>query len=191
MADKKKQVETPAPQLGDVAAELARARAKAGLSHSDLHRITGISRSVLFGYENGRTKPGAREIRLLCDALKVSPNRLIYGSDDPQFKDEFSLFYDIDSDTDRAAAIKLATLMIMLSKEERLALLTLASSILEARHGKGILEKAFLPVKTVSDVINSLHDSNESMPLEELEVYKQIIEDKISQRKPKPRKPSK
>lgn len=187
MTDKKKQPESPAPVLGDIAAELSRARAKAGLSHSDLHRITGISRSVIFGYENGRTKPGSREIRLLCDALKVSPNRLIYGSDDPQYKDEFSLFYDLDSDTDRVGAMKLGVLMLMLSKEERLALLTLMSSILEARHGKGILEKAFLPVKTVSDVINSLDESNESMPLEELEEYRRIIEDKISQRKTKPK----
>jgi len=186
MTDKKKQVGSPAPQLGDVAAELARARSKAGLSHSDLHRITGISRSVLFGYENGRTRPGAKEIRLLCDALKVSPNRLIYGSDEPQFKDEFSLFYDLDSHSDRIGVMKLGMLMMMLSKEERLALLTLASSILQARHGKEILEKAFIPIKTASDVINSLDVSNESMSRAELEELRQIIEDKISQIPPTP-----
>lgn len=48
-----------------------------------LHEQTGISRAVLFGYEAGRTRPGARELRLLCEALKVTPNRLLFGSEEP------------------------------------------------------------------------------------------------------------
>jgi transcriptional regulator with XRE-family HTH domain len=180
MTDKKKQVEIPAPQLGDVAAELARARANAGLSHSDLHRITGISRTVLIGYEAGRTKPGTREIRLLCDALKVSPNRLIYGSD------EFSLFSDIESGTDRAVSTKFSMLMLMLSKEERLALLTLARSILVARHGKQVLESAVSALLTVGDVVNAL-DGGYEWSIEELEEFKRTIEDEIAKSSLKPK----
>ena len=66
-----------------VAIELRRAREAKGLSHSDLHRQTGISRPVLFGYEAGRTKPGAKELRLLSEALGVSPNRLLFGTEEP------------------------------------------------------------------------------------------------------------
>lgn len=93
MTDKKKQpgkkaTTKPADtdtsvKLDLVAIELRRAREAKGLSHSDLHRQTGISRPVLFGYEAGRTKPGARELRLLSEALGVSPNRLLFGTEEP------------------------------------------------------------------------------------------------------------
>ena len=79
-----KQPDTDAPiKLDLVAIELRRAREAKGLSHSDLNRQTGISRPVLFGYEAGRTKPGARELRLLSEALGVSPNRLLFGTEEP------------------------------------------------------------------------------------------------------------
>lgn len=70
-------------KLDLVAIELRRAREAKGISHSDLHRQTGISRPVLFGYEAGRTKPGAKELRLLSEALSVSPNRLLFGTEEP------------------------------------------------------------------------------------------------------------
>jgi transcriptional regulator with XRE-family HTH domain len=41
----------------------------------------GIARTVLVGYESGQFKPGAREIRILCEVLAVTPNWLIYGED--------------------------------------------------------------------------------------------------------------
>jgi transcriptional regulator with XRE-family HTH domain len=44
---------------------------------------TGISRNVIAFIEQGRTQPGPKEIRLLCEALRITPNRLIYGEDDP------------------------------------------------------------------------------------------------------------
>lgn len=181
MADKKKQVDSPAPQLGEIAAELAFARSKAGLSHSELNRITGISRTVLIGYEAGRTKPGAKEIRLLCDALKVTPNRLIYGSEELNLGDKFGLLFDNLNSDDAQASIKLGQLMLMLSKEERSALLTLARSILVERHGKQVLE-------TLSSIALSIYDVSDAMAggeewsIEELEEFKQIIEKKISER---------
>lgn len=184
MTDKNKKGGDAVPIFGDIAAELARARANAGLSHTDLHRTTGISRSVLLGYENGRTKPGAKEIRLLCDALKVSPNRLIYGSDEPQFKDEFSLFFENVGSDDRGAALMLGTLILMLTKEERLALLTLARSILVGRHGKQVLDMASSTLLSVGDVSNAM-DSDTEWSIEELEEFKLTIEEAIAEAKKK------
>lgn len=43
----------------------------------------GISRTVIVGYEAGTHKPGAREIKLLCEALKISPNWLLFGQENP------------------------------------------------------------------------------------------------------------
>lgn len=43
----------------------------------------GISRAVLSLYEAGKNRPSPREIRLLCEALSITPNYLIYGDDSP------------------------------------------------------------------------------------------------------------
>lgn len=41
--------------------------------------VEGISRGSLFRYEVGQTLPGARELRILCNALWVPPNWLLMG----------------------------------------------------------------------------------------------------------------
>ncbi len=41
----------------------------------------GISRTAIIGYEQGSSKPGLREIRLLCEVLHITPNWLIFGTD--------------------------------------------------------------------------------------------------------------
>lgn len=43
----------------------------------------GISRAVISLYEAGTNRPSPREIRLLCEALRITPNFLIYGDEDP------------------------------------------------------------------------------------------------------------
>lgn len=43
----------------------------------------GISRAVLSLYESGTNRPSPREIRLLCEALSITPNYLIYGDHAP------------------------------------------------------------------------------------------------------------
>lgn len=71
----------PANDPDIISLQIQLAREEAGLSVVEVSRLTGISKTVLHGYERGRTKPGAREIRLLSAALNISPNRLILGSD--------------------------------------------------------------------------------------------------------------
>lgn len=39
----------------------------------------GVSRTALIGYEQGTSRPGLREIRLLCEVLTITPNWLIFG----------------------------------------------------------------------------------------------------------------
>ena len=43
----------------------------------------GISRAVLSLYEVGKNRPSPRELRMLCESLRISPSYLIYGTDDP------------------------------------------------------------------------------------------------------------
>ena len=72
------------PEFGE---RLSGAISKAGLSDAEVSRVTGISRSVLIGYKAGRTLPGAAEIWALCQALKVSPNELLTGTETPFERD--------------------------------------------------------------------------------------------------------
>lgn len=43
----------------------------------------GLSRGVISLYELGINRPGVKEIRLLCEVLRVSPSYLIYGEEMP------------------------------------------------------------------------------------------------------------
>lgn len=43
----------------------------------------GLSRGVISLYELGINRPGIREVRILCEVLRISPSYLIYGDDDP------------------------------------------------------------------------------------------------------------
>ena len=42
----------------------------------------GVSRTVIVGYEAEHSKPGTREIKLLCKALFITPNWLLFGEED-------------------------------------------------------------------------------------------------------------
>lgn len=71
-----------------IGSRIAAVRTKKGLNHDGLAKLTklmdlpaqtGISRTTIRGYEVGLYKPGSREIRLLCQALEVTPTWLIFG----------------------------------------------------------------------------------------------------------------
>lgn len=79
----------PEASIGD---RIKEARKNLGISVEQLSDLTsrfdhearyadgsGISIPSLYRYEKGDRLPGAREMRLLCEALKVSPNWLLLG----------------------------------------------------------------------------------------------------------------
>lgn len=134
MSDDEKQ--TRSTGLDTVAIELKKAREAKNLSHTDLYRLTGISRSVLSGYETGRTKPGTKELKLLCKALLVNPNQLLFGSEEP-FKPLKGL-RGLAKLRDSPAGISLVIIimpiiMASLDDEQLEAVLTLLTSLVEAR----------------------------------------------------------
>ena len=116
----------PEDGIGD---RIRQAREKLGLSQARLAEKTkeqdrfegkGIPRSVLIGYEAGKHKPGARELRLLCDALDLDVAQLLYGQQD--------LREDIDSvraamhagmRADLAAALRVGFSLMRLKPHER------------------------------------------------------------------------
>lgn len=119
-----------------VAVRIRQARERKGLSFSDLHKVTGISRTALHDYESGRTKPGARELGLLCEAMRVTPNWLLLGTEDP-FKERRGLKALLQLRSG-PAMLAVSTLILPIAmgtfnEDELEALLTLIATILEAQ----------------------------------------------------------
>lgn len=75
-----------APAFG---ARLRQAREERGFTQGAVSNRTkmidpeqrGVSRTALIGYEQDTSNPGLREIKLLCEVLRITPNWLIYGSE--------------------------------------------------------------------------------------------------------------
>lgn len=78
------------PQMPEdlIGSRIATVRTSKGLNHDGLAKLTklldqpsqaGISRTTIRGYEVGLYKPGTRELRLLSQALEVTPTWLIFG----------------------------------------------------------------------------------------------------------------
>lgn len=97
--DKQPQQSNPlAPEEG-IAARIKEARQRPGydLSVEALSRLCkefdgqgqGITATTLLRYEQGKVLPGARELRVLCDALDVSADWLLFGAENPM---DVSLF---------------------------------------------------------------------------------------------------
>lgn len=78
----------------------------------------GISRTVLVGYESGKYKPGARELRLLADTLHVTPNWLLYGTEKP-FRASLPSVEFLQGDDDMDKALRIALALCILKPHER------------------------------------------------------------------------
>jgi transcriptional regulator with XRE-family HTH domain len=162
----------PGDSLAALQAELVRARTKAGLSIVDLHEQTQISRAVLLGYERGRTRPGAREIKLLCEALKITPNKLIFGTEDPFEK--HPLYESLGIDSDASRMMKMMGLFSVLTRSEQDSLLQLSSSIVASRHG----QEAILSMESAYEVAGE-------MMQEEVQGFADKVSDGMTENKSK------
>jgi len=163
---RRKQAEKPGEAVKEkdpIAYEIKRAREAKELTISDLSRLTGISRPVLLGYEAGRTRPGSREIRLIAQALKVTPNRLLFGNEEP-----FEARKGVAALVALAASnqvVGMSTLMLLLpiatailSEEERVAFLSLLLAMVEARD-----KDAFKHIRAFAEVFGEEIGTPEKM----------------------------
>lgn len=106
------------------------------MSSVELHRKTGISKSSLTRYEKGDRTPGTSELRALCDALKVSPQFLIYGDEEQDFGPINTNVFDLEFESDRHF-IALATALLQgLPRPDRTAFLQLMMSMFTSKVGE-------------------------------------------------------
>lgn len=164
----------PANDSDSISFQLQSARVDAGLSIADLSKQTGISKTVLHGYERGRTKPGAREIRLLCAALQISPNRLLFGTDEFDANpSEFTSFYrKVRARPELAALFYTMCMPLMASlmdEEEVMSLLRIVAGLMRARNpGASALlmtaaKEAMISLDSVTVADGSLKISQEEL----------------------------
>lgn len=125
-------VDSSAPESG-IGDRIRAAREARGLSQTALAARTqmadstgkGVGRTVLFGYESGKFRPGAREIRLLCQALSVTPNWLILGDEAASTQASMELVRK----RDLIAAVRLAMAISILKPHERAGFQSLVLSL--------------------------------------------------------------
>ncbi|MBT9466779.1 helix-turn-helix transcriptional regulator [Hydrogenophaga sp.] len=171
-----------------ISIQLQRARQDAGLSVQELSRQTGISKTVLHGYERGRTKPGAREIRLLSAALNISPNRLILGSDDfhsqrPTFT---SLFRKVKARPQLAGMILVMYLPLitpLFDEDELASLLTLLVALVRSRD-PGSAEHMVIAAEEVAIAVDghTLVDGSRTITEDELMALIASVQAKVADR---------
>jgi transcriptional regulator with XRE-family HTH domain len=137
-----------APPEMTIANELIKARTEKGFSQARLAEIAGVSRSAIKGYETGKNMPGARELRALCLALKVTPNLLLFGSEVPALNEnegsEAIRLLLSEPENRVVARSRLGHLVSLLTEEEEAALLVLVRGLSLARHGSKVVERTIL-----------------------------------------------
>lgn len=125
-------VDSDAPESG-IGDRIRAAREARGLSQTALAARTkmvdsggkGVARTVLFGYESGKFRPGAREVRLICQALSVTPNWLILGAEVANTQASMELVRQ----KDWTAAVRLAMAIAVLKPHERAGFQSLVLSM--------------------------------------------------------------
>ena len=87
--------------------------------------------------------PGSRELKVLCDTLKVTPNKLLFGTEDLTFTgpdgttaERMQALLRAHPEEPRILRAKLAALTPLLTQDELNGLLVLTRSLVLARHGK-------------------------------------------------------
>lgn len=86
--------------------------------------------------------PGARELRELCNALQVSPNKLLFGKELPfESRSIMGPVIEAESENDAVSRVRATLLLFMLASDERESILTLARSLAIARHGQEEVQK--------------------------------------------------
>lgn len=179
MPDSKKQSLEEDALAKEIGSRIAAARNGLGWSQHALHTRTkladaegkGISRAVLSLYETGTNKPGSRELRLLCEALKVTPNWVLYGTETPASTIQPSL--EFMRGNDLKLSVRLAFAMLAVDPKVREALAVIIFSSLEKQLSDIQLSSlmtmaGMVSDKLLEDVIDQVGEGAKELPIREL-----------------------
>jgi transcriptional regulator with XRE-family HTH domain len=150
-------VSVPEDQIGD---RIREAREAMGLTQVGLATRTklidvkgeGISRTVIIGYEAGNYKPGAREMRILCETLSITPNWLLYRKETPFEVTQASMHFMRGKD-EVTAAVRLAMAAMLLKPHERDLIASLVLSIGGRAIGDSRLSGLLVVASFIADTV--------------------------------------
>lgn len=95
-------------------------------------RGQGVKRGALSLYEIGKNNPGPNELILLCEALQVSPNMLLYSLDDPFGESAYAWQQRFGVTRHADIYAQMVYRFSKLSMPQRLAIMTIIDSLLAA-----------------------------------------------------------
>ena len=150
----------------------------------------GISRTSLVAYEQGPSLPGLREIKLLCEVLRISPNWLILGVEESgQIKQASMEAFALNQSLELRNALRAALVLIALKGHERDSILSLALSLAGRQLGdlrlSGILISADLLAEDVLTLVRKMASNvSETTSIEDLaEAISQALSKQLSKQK--------
>lgn len=167
-------------------------REKLELTHDGLSSLTkvvdsegrGISRTTIRGYELGAYKPGARELRILSLALRVSPTWLLIGENESTYLRPSEL----DKESRRAAGtprwadrVFPAIAFTQLGADEKRQIISLVETLYRLQKGevKFRQEKAFVDdfADAIQDFVRDRADFKTMQPEEMKGIFFKVVED--------------
>lgn len=165
-----------AKEIGD---RIVEARTGLGWSQQALHTRTklndpqekGISRAVLSLYETGVNKPGARELVLLCESLRITPNWLLYGVETPAKTLQASMEFLRGSDL--RIVVRMAFALLTIDPIDRQALSSLVLSLSEKKLGDIGLSSmmamaSLLEDSLLKEILEGADEGAKDLPVQEL-----------------------
>ena len=172
----------PEDQIGS---RIALKRVGKGLNHDGLSKLTklldrpsnsGISRTTIRGYEVGIYKPGTRELRLLSQALQVSPTWLIFGAlDDPASTADAIGLAHRPPETELQKALAAAHLMRSLDKVDRDVVYSVLHTIARHKHGENVYRAGLIPIVEVGALFDDVwHDIKEGGKFDQVQMNKLV-----------------
>jgi len=145
------------PENISFASELVKARNDLGLTQSQLSSKSGVSLSAIKAYESGRNMPGSRELRDLCQALQVSPNKMLFGKELPfESRSIMDSLTNGESENDAVSRVRATMLLYLLASDERDSILTLARSLAIARHGLEEVKQTLLGADALTGMLRGM-----------------------------------
>lgn len=114
-------------------------RRKAGLTQDELGQRIDMERRQVARYEAGTHAPSVVNLRRICDALRVSPNFMLYGTEEP-FKVESAYDRLAQGDSMERVIPKLAMTLTLVGIDDRRTLTDLIVRLAEAKHGEDVHE---------------------------------------------------
>jgi len=161
------------------------------LRHDSLSELTkhvdpqkrGIARTTLRGYELGVTKPGIRELRILSQALGVTTNKLIFGTDIPDSvfiegssTTEHRKFLGKDQDTFIEMACFLVS-MYRLGEKERDAIYSMTSTLAATKLGEVEYRKLMDATREIVATFIDAHSDTQSegMPTSQEQMIETVM----------------